>query len=131
MFGRLGSSLFGATEFLTRLFRVARRVACVGDDGTHKIGGIEIITGQIVDSNQNGTVFAAGDEVAVNGALFQCSIGGHGTQQLVHGQLLNGISSITPIIDRTYINGKLVVTDKAVAGCGAKIRPIDRKVYVG
>lgn len=111
MTGRFGTSLFGATEFLRRIFRKARRVACVGDSATH--------SGQIITSGQDGTVFAAGAVIAVNGAMFQCNISGHGT------------TPITSIIKKTYINGKLIVTEGAVAGCGAIMKPIDRKVYAG
>lgn len=111
MLGRFGTSLFGATEFLRRLFYKARRVACVGDIATHP--------GQIITSGQDGTVFAAGAEIAVDGALFSCAIEDH------------GITSITPIIKKTYINGKLIVTEGAVSSCGAIMKPIDRKVYAG
>ena len=111
MFGRLGSALFGTTEFLTRLFHRTRAVACVGDGATHP--------GQIIISGQDGTVFAAGNVIAVSGAQFQCEEEDHGT------------TTITPIIKSTYINGKLIVTEGAVAGCGARMKPIDRKVYAG
>jgi uncharacterized Zn-binding protein involved in type VI secretion len=109
MFGRFGTSLFGATEFLRRIFYKARRVACVGDSATH--------AGQITTSGQDGTVFAAGAEIAVNGASFLCDV--------------HGPSAITSIIKKTYINGKLIVTEGAVSGCGAIMKPPDRKVYAG
>lgn len=111
MLGRFGTSLFGATEFLRRLFYKARRVACVGDGATHP--------GQIITSGQDGTVFAGGAEIAVNGAMFSCAIEGHGTTQ------------ITSIIKKTYINGKLIVTEGAVSGCGAIMKPPNRLVFAG
>jgi uncharacterized Zn-binding protein involved in type VI secretion len=111
MLGRLGTSLFGTTEFLRRIFYKARRVACVGDGATHP--------GQIITSGQDGSVFAGGAIIAVNGALFQCNIEDH------------GITPITPIIKKTYINGKLIVTEGAVSSCGAIMKPISRGVYAG
>jgi len=111
MLGRFGTSLFGATEFLRRLLYKARRVACVWDISTHG--------GTIITSNQNGTVFAKGSEIAVNRAQHSCPIEGHGTTE------------ISSIISKTFINGKLVITEGATAGCGAIIKPPDRKVYVG
>jgi uncharacterized Zn-binding protein involved in type VI secretion len=109
VFGRFGTSLFGATEFLRRIFYKTRRVACVGDIATHP--------GQIITSGQDGTVFAGGAVIAVNGAIFQCAT--------------HGPSTITSIIKKTYINGKLIVTEGAVSSCGATMKPIDRKVYAG
>lgn len=85
-------------------------VACVGDESDHG--------GYISTSNQDGTVSAGGDVIAVNGAMHVCPITGHGT------------TAITAITTKSYINGKLILTYQAVAGCGAKIYPPDRKVYV-
>lgn len=108
---RLGTFLFGATEFLRRLTGGSRGVACVGDTSSHG--------GTIITSGQDGTVLAAGAVVAVQGALHHCPKSGHGT------------TPVTPIIKNTYINGKLVVTSGAVAGCGAVMSPIERGVYAG
>ena len=55
---------------------------------------------------------------AVNGAQHSCPIIGHGT------------TTITAITIKSYINGKLILTAGATAGCGAKMTPPDRKVYV-
>jgi uncharacterized Zn-binding protein involved in type VI secretion len=57
--------------------------------------------------------------VAVNGAMFQCSITGHGT------------TAITSTAKKTYRGGKLIVIEGSVAGCGARIAPPDRGVYAG
>jgi uncharacterized Zn-binding protein involved in type VI secretion len=111
MLGRFGTSLFAATEFLRRLIYKARRVACVGDTSTHG--------GSIITSNQDGTLKVNGLIVAVDGAQFSCPIDGH------------GVTSITSIIQKTRQNGKLIVTEGAFSGCGALIKPPDRKVYTG
>ena len=109
----------------------AQKVACIGDPGTHIIDGVPVITGQIVDSGQDGTVVVSGGEVTVAGGLFQCNQNGHGTTQMVHGQLLHGISPIISVITRSYVNGKLIVTEGAVAGCGAVMLPPSRGVFAG
>jgi len=108
---RFGTFLFGATEFLKRLVGGARKVACLGDSSSH--------SGTIITTGQDGTVMAGGSIIAVAGALHDCPRDGHGT------------TIITPIIKKTFINGKLVITEGAVAGCGAKIAPPNRNVRMG
>lgn len=109
MIGRFGTSLLGATEFLRRLVGGSRNVACVGDTSSHG--------GTIVISGQDGSVSAGGAVIAVAGAMLDCPD--------------HGMVSITPIIKRTTINGRLIVTDGATATCGAIISAVDRKVRVG
>lgn len=110
MFGRFGASLFGATEFLRQLVGGLRKVACVGDGASH--------SGSITISGQTGNkLYCAGLEVAVAGAKFDC--GTHGLQD------------ITPVITKTFCGGKLIITEGARTGCGAVIKAIDRKFYVG
>ena len=77
------------------------KIARLGDTSDHN--------GTIISTNQDGTVKANGIDIAVNGAMHSCPIQNH------------GITSITAITTKTYINGKLVVTIGAVAGCGATI----------
>lgn len=76
--------------------------ARVGDPSDH--GGV------IITSGQNNTVRNEGKNIAVQGALHSCPQQGHGT------------TPITAITTRTRINGKLIVTTGAVAGCGAIIQ---------
>lgn len=109
--GRFGSFLFGATEFLRRLIGGSRNVACVGDMSNHG--------GEIIVSGQDGSVRAGGSVVAVVGALHDCPLDDH------------GVTPITPVIKKTMINGKLIITEGAVAGCGAIITPPNRNVKVG
>ena len=83
-------------------------VGCLGDVSDHG--------GTVISTNQDGTVKVAGLDVAVSGALHQCPIKDHGT------------TPITATTTKSFINGKLIVTYGATAGCGAKIIPPDRKV---
>lgn len=110
MLGRFGTALFGTTEFTSRVLRVGRRVALLGDGSDHG--------GTIITTNQDGSLKVGGMEVAVEGALHSCPLPGHG---------VTPISAITKI---TYQNGELILTEKAVAGCGAVITPIDRSIYI-
>lgn len=89
---------------------MSEKIACVGDTSNH--GGI------VTNSNQDGTLLAGGDAVAVEGAQHGCPIIGH------------GVTPITAITTKSYHNGKLILTENAVAGCGAKITPENRNVFV-
>jgi len=109
MLGSFGTSLFGSTEFLST-GNLGRKIACVGDGSDHG--------GSIINSNQDGTFIVAGIDVAVEGAQHSCPIEGH------------GITPITAVVIKSYHNGKLILTQGARAGCGARIIPSDRKVYV-
>lgn len=86
------------------------RIACLGDPSDHG--------GEITTSNTDGTVLARGDVVAVEGAMHTCPILGH------------GVTAITAITTKTYINGKLVLTYGAQAGCGALIQSPVRNIPV-
>ena len=109
MFGSsFGSSEWGSFGFIRRV--VKRVIALVGDPSSH--GGV------IVTSNQDGKFVVGGIPVAVNGALHDCPVIGHGT------------TSITAVTVKTYCNGKLILTKGAVAGCGAIILPSNRGVFV-
>jgi len=88
---------------------MSKNVALVGDGSDH--GGV------ITTSNQDGTFKVGGVAVAVEGAQHSCPIEHH------------GVTSITAVTTKSYHNGKLILTDGAAAGCGAKITPPDRKVY--
>jgi len=77
------------------------KVSRLGDGSSHG--------GSIVSTNQDNTVTANGIPIAVQGSQHSCPIIGHGT------------TSITPITVKTMINGKLVITIGAQAGCGAVI----------
>ena len=89
---------------------MAKKVACINDSSNH--GGV------ITTHNQNGTVLADGDIIAVNGAMHSCPIIGH------------GITPITAITTKSYCNGKLILTENAIAGCGALMTPPDRNVNI-
>jgi uncharacterized Zn-binding protein involved in type VI secretion len=108
MFGLFSQYEFGLPWFVRR--RVGKAIAVIGDISSH--GGV------IMTSNQDGRFKVGGIAVAVAGAMHLCPITGHGT------------TAITAVTIKTYCNGKLIITKGAVAGCGAKINPPNRKVFV-
>lgn len=89
---------------------MAMNISLSGDSSSHG--------GSLISTNQDGTVHLGGGVVCVNGCLHSCPIPGH------------GITSVSAITTKTFVNGKLVVTSGAVAGCGAVISSPDRKVKV-
>lgn len=89
---------------------MAKKIACLNDPSNHG--------GYIYTTNTDNTITADGDLVAVNGAMHHCP------------KFLHGNTPITAVTTVSYVNGKLVLTEGAVAGCGAVIQPPDRKVYV-
>jgi len=109
MLGSFGCSEFGSTEFIIKTSG-RTPIAVVGDKSSH--GGV------IISSNQDGTLRATGELVAVDGALHSCPIPEH------------GITPISAVTIKTYQNGKLILTRGAIAGCGALIDPPNRPVYV-
>jgi len=109
MLGSFGCSEFGSTGFIIKTGN-KRQIAVVGDRSSH--GGV------IISSNQDGTLKAFGELVAVEDALHSCPIEGH------------GVTPISAVIVSTFHNGKLILTRGAMAGCGALIDPPNRSVYV-
>jgi len=85
-------------------------VACLGDRSSHG--------GTIITHNQDGTLTVMDELVAVDGSLHSCPIPEH------------GITPITPITVKSYHNNKLILTEKAISGCGARIAPTDRRTFV-
>lgn len=89
---------------------MGKNISLLGDSSDHG--------GQIVSSNQDGTMVVGGVQVAVNGCQHQCPISGHGT------------TSVSAITVKSRHNSKLIITTGAVAGCGAKITSPSRGVTV-
>lgn len=88
---------------------MGKNITCVGDSSTH--GGTVISAGQ-------GTVYANNKLIAIDKvAMHSCPITSH------------GITPISAITIKSYINGKVIITHGAVAGCGATIISPDIKVY--
>lgn len=87
----------------------AKVIACLGDTSTHG--------GSIITSGQDGTLAVGGLPVAVDGCQFNCP--SHGTQ------------TVTAVITKTRQNGKLLITQDALVGCGAKIIATDRGASAG
>lgn len=89
---------------------MGKNITCVGDSSSH--GGIVISAGQ-------NTVYANGKLVAIDSeSMHSCPIPGH------------GITPIHAITTKSYISEKLIVTNGAIAGCGAVIISPDIKTYV-
>lgn len=86
-----------------------KNVSIVGDSSNH--GGV------IITHNQDGKYKLAGGTVVANGALHQCPIPDH------------GITPISAVTTKSYVNGKLIVTSGAIAGCGAIITSPSRGHY--
>lgn len=87
-----------------------KRVACLGDGSDHG--------GTLISTNQDGRLKVAGIVVCADQCEHSCPIEYH------------GVTTVTAVTTRSYVNGKLIITTDAVAGCGAKMTPPDRKVYV-
>jgi uncharacterized Zn-binding protein involved in type VI secretion len=90
--------------------RSGKCVALIGDQSDHG--------GSLISTNQDGTLNVSGGLVCVEGALHSCPLPFH------------GITSVSAITIKTYQNGKLILTQGAFAGCGARIIRVDRKVYI-
>jgi uncharacterized Zn-binding protein involved in type VI secretion len=103
------NNVFGSAPFGGIDISVGRKVAVLGDSSDHG--------GTLISTNQDGTVSLNDIVVCVNQCLHSCPITGH------------GVTSVTAIVTKSKINGKLIITYGATAGCGAIITPPDRKVY--
>ena len=89
---------------------MSKKIACLGDSSSH--GGI------LINTNADDTVDCNGIPVCVDGCLHSCPLPGH------------SITPVSAITTKSYYNGKLIVTEGAIAGCGAIITPPDRKTTV-
>ncbi len=115
MITQFGSSKFGQNSFGGGNAKVASAVvgliiACLGDPSSHG--------GTISVSGQDGKAKVNEIEIGVEGAIHSCPIIGH------------GVTSITAVTTKSFINGKKILTYGAQAGCGAIITPRNRKVTV-
>ncbi len=91
-------------------------VVCIGDSSNH--GGVVILTNQV-----DNKLTTMGEQIALETApegilQHSCPIAGH------------GITPITAVTVKSFHNGKLILTEMAVAGCGARLTPPDRRTYV-
>ena len=87
-----------------------RLVAVLGDHSDHN--------GTLITTNQDGRYKLKGIVVCANKCLHSCPIPGH------------GVTEVTAVAVKSYVNKKLIITWDAVAGCGALMRPPDRGHYV-
>jgi hypothetical protein len=91
-------------------------IVCLNDRSTH--GGTVILTNQV-----DNKLSCQDEQVAVETApegipQHDCPINGH------------GITPITAVTVKSFHNGKLILTELAFAGCGARLAPPYRKTYV-
>jgi len=103
-----GSFPFGGSGL--EAIGTGRKIACLGDGSNHG--------GTLTSTNQDNKFLVGGIEVCAEGCDHTCPIP------------LHGVTQVTAIIIKSYVNGKLIITEGAQAGCGAVITPIDRQVYV-
>lgn len=88
---------------------MSKKIAVLGDSSSHG--------GTLTTHNTDGTFKVGGVIVCANGCMHTCPIPGHGT------------TPVTAVTTKSYVNGKLIVTENAVAGCGAVIQPLLRGVF--
>jgi uncharacterized Zn-binding protein involved in type VI secretion len=115
MIGSFGNPQFANTNFGSGSAKIANQIiglfiALLGDPSSH--GGV------ITSTNTDGLENVNGILIAVNGAQHSCPIPHH------------GVTTITAITIKSYINSKLILTYGAMAACGAIILPPNRKVTV-
>jgi hypothetical protein len=88
-------------------------IVCINDPSTH--GGI-LLTHNQIDGKLSCRGFA--EKVGVENGLHLCSIYAH------------GITPVTAVTTKSFHNGRLILTEMAFAGCGARMAPPYRKTYV-
>lgn len=98
---------FGGGDAKVNSAIVGKLIAVIGDPASHP--------GSLITSNQDGTVVLKGIPICVDQCEFSCTIPGH------------GVTPVTAITVKSYINGKLIVGYGAVAGCGAVMNPPNRR----
>ena len=89
---------------------MVKKIACLGDGSNHG--------GTLTTTNQDNKFKVAGIAVCANGCSHSCPITGH------------GVTAVSAVTTKSYVNGKLIVTEGATAGCGAVITPPDRQCNV-
>jgi uncharacterized Zn-binding protein involved in type VI secretion len=89
---------------------MGKLIAVLGDLSSHG--------GTLITTNQDNTVKVKGINVCVEGCLHSCPLPGH------------GITPVVAVTTASFVNGKLIITQGAVAGCGAIITPLNRDVEV-
>lgn len=82
---------------------MTKNAAVLGDPSDH--GGILITT------NQNNRHKLSGIPICADQCLHSCPIPGH------------GITNVTAVTKYSFVDGKLIITTDAVAGCGALMTP--------
>jgi len=88
---------------------MSRKIARLGDPSSHG--------GTIITSSASKTL-VEGIPPSLDGDLHSCPIEDH------------GVTPIKAITTKTYVEGKLVLSDGAIAGCGAIIIGTAKKSFV-
>ncbi len=112
MISQFGTPQFAQTSFgggnaKVNSALIGKFIAVIGDGASHP--------GTLITSNQDGKTVLKGIAICVDQCSFSCDIPGH------------GVTPVTSITTKSYVNGKLIVGYGAVAGCGAIITPLNRK----
>ena len=89
---------------------MSKDIALLGDGSSH--GGV------LISTNQDNTLDVGGTPVCVDQCLHSCPIPGH------------GVTAVSAATSKSFQNSKLIITQGAVAGCGAVISPPGRGVQV-
>jgi len=87
-----------------------KNIAVLGDTSDHG--------GTLISTNQDDRFVTAGIPVCADGCLHSCPLPNH------------GVTSVTAVTIKSFVNGKLIITTGAQAGCGAVITPPSRGVTV-
>lgn len=89
---------------------MGKKIALLGDLSDHG--------GTLISTNQDDRASTTNIAVCVDGCSHSCPIP------------LHGITPVTAVTTKSYINGKLIITEGATAGCEAVITPSDRRTYI-
>lgn len=118
---------------------MSKRIAVLGDTSDHG--------GTIITTNQDGTLIVTvgggfAPPLSVGGMFGSFMWGellGGGAQAVgllpavenaLHSCPIHGVTPITAVTVKSFHNSRLILTINAIAGCGARILPPDRRVYV-
>ncbi|NIT99783.1 MAG: hypothetical protein GWN01_02190 [Nitrosopumilaceae archaeon] len=108
---------FGANRYGGKL------IVCIGDKSTH--GGTVILTNQVDDKLTCKDELVAVESAPEGVLQHLCPITGHGTYT---GS--GWVTPITAVTVKSFHNGKLILTELAFSGCGARLAPPNRRCTV-
>jgi hypothetical protein len=118
MFGlRFGNVQLGSKERAPSGTSLGKKIACINDMSDHG--------GYIWNTNNDNKLTVKGEYVSVEGAMHVCPL-------MYEDEITpHGITPLTAVTIKTYHNGELILTEGAIAGCGAVIIAVpNRRVGV-